>query len=92
LIGLAFRVAWYLQNPSLWFDEILLALNLVSRDYAGILRPLRFNQTAPVLYLEAERSRLGAATAMLEAKYSWKEIAVETKRCYQAAMGGNRLT
>ena len=39
-----------------------------------------------------ERSRLGAATAMLEAKYSWKEIAVETKRCYQAAMGGNRLT
>jgi glycosyltransferase involved in cell wall biosynthesis len=37
-----------------------------------------------------ERSRLGAATAMLEAKYSWTEIAVETKRCYQATMCGDR--
>ena len=38
----------------------------------------------------AERSRLGAATAMLEAKYSWSKIAAETKRCYQATMSGGR--
>jgi glycosyltransferase involved in cell wall biosynthesis len=37
-----------------------------------------------------ERSRLGAATATVEAKYSWTEIAVETRRCYQVTVGGGR--
>jgi hypothetical protein len=47
---LAVRFLIYAQNPSLWFDEILVALNVATRSYLH-LGVLRFDQAAPPLYL-----------------------------------------
>lgn len=49
--GAALRLWTYLRNPSLSFDETMLSLNVVSRSFLGLLRPLDYAQTAPVLYL-----------------------------------------
>jgi hypothetical protein len=54
LAGVAARVLLYAQNASLWFDEILLALNIATRSYLH-LGALRFDQSAPPLYLWLER-------------------------------------
>ncbi|MEM6255318.1 MAG: hypothetical protein AAF821_20585 [Cyanobacteria bacterium P01_D01_bin.156] len=45
----------YLSNRSLWFDEVSLALNLLERDYFGLLRALDYNQAAPPLFLWIEK-------------------------------------
>lgn len=42
----------FLYNRSLWLDESFIALNILERDYMGLLRPLDFIQVAPILYLQ----------------------------------------
>ncbi|MDO8585555.1 MAG: glycosyltransferase family 39 protein [Armatimonadota bacterium] len=54
-IGVLLRVAQYASNRSLWLDETLLAPSIVSRSYAGLLRPLDNYQAAPIPFLMAER-------------------------------------
>jgi hypothetical protein len=54
-IGLAFRLARYLAHNSLWHDESTLALNLVGRSFAGLLKPLDYGQGAPVGFLMLEK-------------------------------------
>lgn len=51
LLGAGARVAGYARNPSLWLDEAMLALNVVSRTPAQLLQPLDLNQGAPAGYL-----------------------------------------
>lgn len=46
--GAAARVALWHGAGELWLDEILLAVNILGRDYAGLLRPLDYAQAAPV--------------------------------------------
>ena len=55
LAGAGLRVAAYAQNRSLWGDEAMLALNVVHRTPAELLRPLDLNQGAPVGYLLASK-------------------------------------
>jgi hypothetical protein len=52
-LGIAARMAQYLGNRSLWLDEAYLALNILSRDFSGLLRPLDHHQIAPPLFLWA---------------------------------------
>lgn len=54
-LGIAARLAQYLSNRSLWLDEAYLALNILGRDFAGLLRPLDHHQIAPPLFLWAVR-------------------------------------
>jgi hypothetical protein len=49
-IGVVLRLARYVACPSLWFDEAALAVNVLDRDFAGLLLPLDDAQVAPVGY------------------------------------------
>jgi hypothetical protein len=54
LVGIAWRLCrWLLQFP-IWGDEAYLCLNLLDRDYLGLLQPLRCAQVAPVVFLWGE--------------------------------------
>ena len=54
-LGVALRAKVYLAERSLWLDEAMLALNLCGRSFAGLLRPLDYDQGAPVGFLLLER-------------------------------------
>lgn len=51
LSGMVLRSYQYLMGRSLWEDEAHLALNFVTRDYIGLLKPLDYIQAAPPLFL-----------------------------------------
>ena len=53
-LGMALRIAAYLLDFPLWWDEAFVAVNLLQRDFAGLLRPLDYGQVAPWLFLWAE--------------------------------------
>ena len=55
VIGIALRVVQYLHHRSLWFDEAMLALNIVNRSYSQLVQPLDYNQGAPAGFLFLER-------------------------------------
>lgn len=50
-LGISLRGYQYLMGSSLWEDEAHLALNFISRGYAGLLKPLDYAQSAPILFL-----------------------------------------
>jgi 4-amino-4-deoxy-L-arabinose transferase-like glycosyltransferase len=47
LVGLALRLLFFWLDRSLWLDEALVSLNIVQRDYLGLLDPLEGDQAAP---------------------------------------------
>jgi hypothetical protein len=51
VLGLVARCVRYFLRFPLWEDESFLCANLIDRDYAGLLDPLNFHQTAPMLFL-----------------------------------------
>ncbi len=51
LVGAAFRAKMFLGGRSLWLDEAMLALNLQGRSFVGLLKPLDYDQAAPVGFL-----------------------------------------
>jgi Dolichyl-phosphate-mannose-protein mannosyltransferase len=53
-VGLTLRVLAYLLNFPLWWDEAFVAVNLLRRNFAGLLRPLDYGQVCPLLFLWAE--------------------------------------
>lgn len=55
IVGILIRIRQYLVGRSLWVDEAMLVHNVLTRDFAGFLRPLDTNQAAPVLFLWAEK-------------------------------------
>jgi len=55
LAGWIFRVGQYAANRSLWYDESLLALNILGRSLAGVTRALDLNQAAPTVFLLLEK-------------------------------------
>ena len=60
-LGAGLRLEGYIRNPSLRLDECLLSLNIVSRSYAGLWRPLENGQGAPPLFLMVERLAVSLA-------------------------------
>jgi Dolichyl-phosphate-mannose-protein mannosyltransferase len=57
-IGLALRLPRYLGRPSLWIDEARLALSVAGRTWRGLLLPLDYDQTAPVVFLWLEKAAI----------------------------------
>ena len=54
-LGVLARLAQYLANRSLWFDELMLALNIINRSYPELLQPLDYVQAAPAAFLLATK-------------------------------------
>jgi len=57
-LGFALRIVAWARNRSLWADEAFLALNLLHRDWHGLLAPLDLNQGAPIGFLYAMKTAL----------------------------------
>ncbi len=53
VLGALSRLVPFLQNPSLIVDDAMLALNVATRSFVGLLRPLSLEQTAPPAFLWA---------------------------------------
>jgi hypothetical protein len=53
-LGVALRIARYLMDYPLWWDEAFVAVNLIRRDYVDLLRPLDYGQVCPILFLWCE--------------------------------------
>ncbi len=51
LVGIVLRLYFFSLGRSLWFDEAMLALNIVDRSWGDLFKPLDFNQAAPVGFL-----------------------------------------
>ncbi len=55
-LGLAWRLVRYACRFPLWGDEAFLAINILRRDYGGLLQPLEYFQVAPLLFLWVQRA------------------------------------
>ncbi|MBN2115410.1 MAG: glycosyltransferase family 39 protein [Anaerolineales bacterium] len=52
VLGVLLRIRQYLANRSLWVDEAMLALNILHRNFAGLLQqPMEYGQSAPIGYV-----------------------------------------
>ncbi len=56
--GIFLRISQYLNNRSLWGDEVMLALNLLNRSYLELLQPLDYDQAAPPGFLWIEKTAI----------------------------------
>ncbi len=54
-LGIILRFVQYLYNRSLWLDECMLALNIINRSFSQLLKPLDYNQGAPIGFLMVEK-------------------------------------
>ncbi|HEV8613159.1 MAG TPA: glycosyltransferase family 39 protein, partial [Gemmatimonadales bacterium] len=54
-VGVAFRLYYFQSGRSFWIDEARLAVNVASRGYADLLRPLDYDQAASPLFLWGEK-------------------------------------
>ena len=55
IFGIVVRLIQYLNNRSLWFDEVNLALNIINRSYSELLNMLDYKQAAPPGFLWLEK-------------------------------------
>jgi hypothetical protein len=55
IFGIVIRLVQYLNNRSLWLDEVNLALNIINRSYSELLNTLDYNQAAPPGFLWIEK-------------------------------------
>jgi len=53
--GVLARVVQYAQRRPLFIDDVMLMLNIVTRGYRDLLRPLDMEQSAPPLFLWLQR-------------------------------------
>jgi hypothetical protein len=53
-LGVLLRIARYLMDYPLWWDEAFVAVNFIRRDYSDLLRPLDYGQVCPILFLWCE--------------------------------------
>src|SRR5947207_8817635 len=57
-IGVLWRFTRYLSQFPIWGDEAMLLLNILERDYVGLMQQLRFAQVAPLLFLWLEKTAI----------------------------------
>src|SRR3954453_21166563 len=50
-VGIVLRLRMYLFNRSLWFDEMLITLNIIRRPFSKLVPPLEYHQGAPYGFL-----------------------------------------
>src|SRR4051794_13749851 len=55
-LGILLRLVRLGLKHPLWMDEAYLAANLLGRDFAGLMRPLDYQQVCPLLFLWAEKA------------------------------------
>lgn len=55
LLGVIISSVQFLYNRSIWLDEAMLSLNIISRSYAELLKPLDSMQVAPIGFLLVEK-------------------------------------
>jgi uncharacterized membrane protein len=53
--GIVLRLVRYFADRSLWLDESLLSINLMTRSYRDLLETLDYNQGSPIGFLWVER-------------------------------------
>ena len=58
IIGLYLRTREWLFDKSLWLDELMVTYNITHRGFAGLLKPLTFQQSGPIGWLWAERASI----------------------------------
>ncbi|HVX66730.1 MAG TPA: hypothetical protein VHA11_09025 [Bryobacteraceae bacterium] len=66
LAGIALRVRLFVSEISLRLDECSLALNILSRSLADLMKPLDYAQGAPLLFLWVQRLVLAASHSTSE--------------------------
>lgn len=55
IMGIVLRLVAIVQNRNLIIDEANIVRNLYERDFVGLLRPLRYEQYAPPIFLWIEK-------------------------------------
>src|ERR1700752_1982493 len=55
IVGAALRLLGYCSQGELYIDDARLALNIASRSYGGLARPLDYGQVAPIPFLWLEK-------------------------------------
>ena len=73
--GAGVRAEEFGSRRSLWVDEALVTRNVVTRDFAGLLRPLSGEQGAPIGWLWAQR---GAVIALGNNEYALRVVPLLT--------------
>lgn len=58
-VGAWLRVQGWFDAPVMWLDECYLACNIVGRDFLGLLHPLEYSQSAPLLFMAATKAIVG---------------------------------
>ena len=53
--GLMIRIAWQIHDPSLWFDEIVVVLNVLNLNYRELLGPLMNAGNGSPFFLWSEK-------------------------------------
>jgi hypothetical protein len=53
--GVLFSLLQFFYNRSFWWDDASLALNIIGKNYFELLKPLDYEQVAPVLFLYIEK-------------------------------------
>jgi hypothetical protein len=51
VLAAGLRLAEFLVVRPLWIDELMLALNIGRRSFAGLLAPLSYDQSSPILFI-----------------------------------------
>ena len=75
LAGTWLRLVQFFAARSLWLDESMLALNVASRSFRDLLRPLDYNQVAPPLFLWLGRLSIDLAGTNEMALRAWPMLA-----------------
>lgn len=60
VFGIVIRLVAFYHHRALGIDEVMLALNLTARSFGGLLHPLAFEQTAPILFLWLSKASIAA--------------------------------
>lgn len=59
LVGIFLRTYHYLMSRSLWVDEAMVSLNVISSTFGELMRPLKYDQLKPIGFMFIEKIAVG---------------------------------